>query len=234
MHRGYIKLWRKLQDNPLWKEPRKFSKAEAWIDIIMEVQHDPNPQQVIIGNTVLICNRSESLKSLDTWAKRWNWDKSATRRFFNLLKKSGNIDTANDTVTTRISVINYDTYCPLRNADETQTKRKRNASETQVTPDNNVNNVNNTYSSDFLTFWDAYPNRKGKGAAYKSFQSAKKNGNLADMLEAIKRQSKSEQWKKNNGQYIPHPSTWLNQKRWEDDVDVVIEQEDDFYKKLGS
>ena len=28
----------------------------------------------------------------------------------------------------------------------------------------------------------------------------------------------SDEWKKDNGKYIPHPSTWLNQRRWEDDV----------------
>jgi len=142
VHRGYIKLWRKIQDNLLWKEPRRFSRAEAWIDIIMEVQYSPEPQEVLIGNSILICNRGESLKSLETWAKRWNWDKSATRRFLILLKKTQNIDTHNELKTTRIKVINYNTYCPLRNANETQVKRKRNASETQVKPDNKDKKVN--------------------------------------------------------------------------------------------
>ena len=41
------------------------------------------------------------------------------------------------------------------------------------------------------------------------------------MLKAIEKQKGSEQWTKDNGQYIPHPSTWLNQSRWEDELPAV-------------
>jgi len=69
--RGWIALHRKIQDNFLWKEPRVFSKAEAWIDILMEAQHSPEPQEVGFGMTVLRCNYAECLKSIATWAARW-------------------------------------------------------------------------------------------------------------------------------------------------------------------
>ena len=38
------------------------------------------------------------------------------------------------------------------------------------------------------------------------------------MLAAIERQKQTAQWKENGGQYIPHPATWLNGRRWEDEV----------------
>ena len=38
------------------------------------------------------------------------------------------------------------------------------------------------------------------------------------LLYAIALQKNSQQWKKDNGQYIPNPATWLNQGRWEDEV----------------
>lgn len=225
MHRGYIKLWRKIQDNPLWKERRKFSKAEAWIDIIMEAQHSPEPDQVLIGNTMIICNRGECIKSLETWSKRWGWTKSATRRFLSLLKNMGNIDTESVTVTTRIKVINYDTYCPLRNANETQVKRKRNASETQAAPDKNVNNVkndnNNTNGDFFGHFWRSYPKKVGKQSALKAFKKIKNPSKLLpEILNAIENQKNSDQWKTENGRYIPNPATWLNRGQWEDETTV--------------
>ena len=37
-------------------------------------------------------------------------------------------------------------------------------------------------------------------------------------MDAIEKQKKSAQWTKNDGQFIPHPTTWLNGKRWEDEV----------------
>ena len=133
---GYIKLYRKLQHGFLWRERREFSKLECWIDILMEAQHDPEPQEVIIGHTVLTCNRGESLNSLDTWARRWHMSKSKARRVLTLFQGRSMVVTKSVTLTTRLSVCNYDMYNPLRHADETQVKRNRNASETQVTPDN--------------------------------------------------------------------------------------------------
>lgn len=38
------------------------------------------------------------------------------------------------------------------------------------------------------------------------------------MLQALEIQKRSEQWQKAKGQYIPHASTWLNGRRWEDEV----------------
>lgn len=132
---GAIFLHRKLRENFLWMEPRVFSRAEAWIDLLMEVRWKDEPEEVVIKNVVMQCGYGESLKSLDTWAKRWRWTKSATRRFFILLEKCGQIDTQSETVTTRIRICNFRELQKLRNADETQMKHKRNADETQMTPE---------------------------------------------------------------------------------------------------
>lgn len=40
------------------------------------------------------------------------------------------------------------------------------------------------------------------------------------MMNSLEQFRGSKDWLKDNGQYIPYPSTWLNQKRWEDE-DVV-------------
>ena len=74
------------------------------------------------------------------------------------------------------------------------------------------------YSEAFVKFWNYYPRKIGKGAAYKSWKRIpKENGLLNSILKAISIQKQSEQWKKDNGQFIPHPATWLNQRRWEDE-----------------
>lgn len=84
--------------------------------------------------------------------------------------------------------------------------------------------VNNTKASSpdgFDAFWSAYPKKVGKGAAEKAFAKAKINGHLPDVLQAVERQKASEQWKKDGGQFIPNPATWINQKRWDDVLDVA-------------
>jgi len=70
----------------------------------------------------------------------------------------------------------------------------------------------------FQAFWSAYPNKKAKPAALKAFTKLKPDTALLDeMLKAIATQKQWAQWQKDNGQYIPMPTTWLNQRRWEDE-----------------
>jgi len=70
----------------------------------------------------------------------------------------------------------------------------------------------------FSTFWNAYPKRKSKGQAEKAFWRVNPDEQLlATMLATIERATKSEDWLKEDGKYIPYPATWLNAKGWEDE-----------------
>jgi len=72
----------------------------------------------------------------------------------------------------------------------------------------------------FNIFWKNYPRKTNKGFARKVFYKLNPDEPLVRrMLNAIELQSRSEQWK--NSQYIPHPSTWLNGERWEDEVTSI-------------
>ena len=73
---------------------------------------------------------------------------------------------------------------------------------------------------DFDTFWSNYPRKEGKEKARSAF--AKVKVSLDVMLNALDRQKKSNQWRKENGRFIPHAATWLNGKRWEDDLTPAV------------
>ena len=70
----------------------------------------------------------------------------------------------------------------------------------------------------FEYFWNAYPKKIGKKEALRAWEKAKDKPLLDDILQAIERAKQSEQWMKDNGQFIPNPSTWLNQGRWDDEA----------------
>lgn len=129
---GWIKLHRSITDHWLYTEKRIFSKFEAWNDILLTVNYADS--QCCIKGKVYDVKRGESILSLDSWANRWGWDKSKVRRFFILLQKENMIDLKSDNVTTHLIVCKYDTYQDIRNAEETQTKHKRNTNEIQTTP----------------------------------------------------------------------------------------------------
>jgi len=129
---GWIKLHRSITEHWLYTEKRKFSKFEAWNDILLTVNY--LPCKTIIKGKVIEVKRGESALSLESWGKRWSWDKSSVKRFFELLKSDDMIQLKNETVTTRLIICNYDTYQSKENEVETQTKRRRNADETQTIP----------------------------------------------------------------------------------------------------
>lgn len=77
-------------------------------------------------------------------------------------------------------------------------------------------NTRETRGAEFEKFWSCYPRKEGKQKARAAFE--KVTAPLDILLEALEQHKKSSQWCKDNGQFIPHPATWLNGKRWEDQM----------------
>ena len=73
---------------------------------------------------------------------------------------------------------------------------------------------------EFDVFWSKYPRKVGKGKCRDIWKKIKPNKALfKKIMQSLEAQVNSKQWTKDNGQFIPHPSTWLNQSRWEDEPD---------------
>ena len=82
------------------------------------------------------------------------------------------------------------------------------------TKDNTKENTKDMTEKDFEEFYQMYPRKVGRKKALSTF--LKLDAKLLDcILTAVKRDIKTEQWQ--NPNYIPHPTTWLNQGRWEDE-----------------
>lgn len=80
----------------------------------------------------------------------------------------------------------------------------------------------NGYDDDFLAWWNEYPNRRksGKPKVYKKWLQLKKAGELPplpEMLRTLEKQKISQDWIKNNGDYIPGPFPYLNQSKYIDE-----------------
>ena len=115
-----------------------------------------------------------------------------------------------------------------RNDDETSTNRSTNDQPNQ-TPDTRHQTVKpplpptggtvHEFPPGFDRFWSAYPRKTAKPQAAKAFARLKPDEALLDrMLAALAVHRQLDQWTRDKGQFIPHPSTWLNGRRWEDEV----------------
>lgn len=75
----------------------------------------------------------------------------------------------------------------------------------------------------FCRFWAAYPKKKSKGDAEKAWGKIKPDEQLTARIIAAVEQAKTQtEWRKEGGQFIPYPATWLNAKRWEDEAIVTV------------
>lgn len=71
----------------------------------------------------------------------------------------------------------------------------------------------------FNQFWEAYPKKRDKQTSRKAFTKLHVDVKLFDkMMASLSQFKKSYDWQKNGGQFIPYPSTWLNGRRWEDEL----------------
>lgn len=85
----------------------------------------------------------------------------------------------------------------------------------------------------FNIFWNAYPKKRDKGRVETWFKRNKPSKELVDdMILQIERLKDTQQWKKDDGKYIPYPATWLNAKGWEDEFETDTEKDEKFMKEL--
>jgi hypothetical protein len=68
----------------------------------------------------------------------------------------------------------------------------------------------------FEMFYRKYPRHRDAAFAEKTWRKKIKVTDIEDIFKALEWQKKSDDWIKDNGQYIPYPASYLNGKRWLD------------------
>jgi len=104
---GWIKLHRKLTDNPLWhQEP--FTRGQAWVDLILLANHTDG---FIRARGVRVdLKRGQCGWCEVALAKRWGWSRGKTKRFISELETDQQVVQQKNNVTSVISISNYDMY----------------------------------------------------------------------------------------------------------------------------
>ena len=80
----------------------------------------------------------------------------------------------------------------------------------------------------FEEWYAGYPRKVNRGQAEKAWEKISPDALLAArMIQAVEKQKRLHDWQKDGGVYIPHPASWLNGKRWEDDIDGILKQQEE-------
>jgi len=109
---GWIRLYRKLLDHWLWTQPRRFSYAEAWLDLLMLASYKEHP--VLVGRKVVNVKRGQVLTSQIKLAQCWQWNRKTVSAFLKVLTTDKMTDIeavkGTDKGYTLITIRNYDKY----------------------------------------------------------------------------------------------------------------------------
>jgi len=161
---GWVRLWRKIEEHDIWfAEP--FTKAQAWIDIFLNANHKQS-SIFIRGNEVVI-KRGQLGWSELTMAKRWKWSKNKVRRFLKWLETEQQIEQQKDSLTTVLTIKNYDSYQPetIQQTKQQTIQQKDSRRYTNNNDKNEKNEKKDIYIAEqFLEFWNTTFNTKYSSA----------------------------------------------------------------------
>jgi len=138
MHRGYIKLWRRVQDSFFYGKPEALA---LWIHLLLEANHKDH--SFVFNGDKTICKRGQLITGLNVLSKRTGIERNKVYRFLKMFEKQTLIRTDNYSKFTLITILNYESYQDERTAKRTPVKRWRNAGETLVKTNNNDKNNKN-------------------------------------------------------------------------------------------
>lgn len=147
--KGWIALHRNIRDHWLYQEKRVFSKYEAWLDLLMDANHQNN--KFLFGDQLIEVNRGEFITSVRQLCERWGWSNTKVNRFLKMLENDQMLIRKSDSQKTVITIVNYDFYQRYE-SEETTAKRQQSDTETSQKHTNNNdktmnNNVNNNKTS---------------------------------------------------------------------------------------
>ena len=84
----------------------------------------------------------------------------------------------------------------------------------------------------FIVWYKQYPKKKAKGDAIKAWAQTKKDRpSIEEMLEILQAQCHSEEWRKDDGKFIPYPATYLRRLQFFDELEVALPQQQNNWKE---
>jgi hypothetical protein len=201
-------IWFKMFGSDYLSDPKMksltASERSCWVTILCYASVSS-----VEGEVMHLTERQLLLDAgVDPIGDEWNKAVGVLARFEKLgMTKTGSIG--------QIVVVHWgqrQSKTALSGYERTKRHRERTKSKEQI---------ENVQEDAFADFWSAYPRKTQKQIAFTSWCKINPDPELKKkILAALQQHSKSTSWTKDDGQFIPYPATWLNQRRWEDETTV--------------
>ena len=183
-----------MENHWIWSNERYL---KTWIWFLFRANHKPN--KLLFSGELIELNRGEFITSLKHISEAANLTVQETRHFLKLLEKDSMILKNSNTLATKITICNYESYQDLQQTNNKPTTNEQQTNNKQTTTDNNVKNYKNEEEvyiqqiplefpektqifitkkkrklegkrlESFLKFWDKFGYKKGKAEAADSW-----------------------------------------------------------------
>ena len=225
---GWVKMHRKLACSRVFQNP---DLLKVWIWCLLRANHSEVWVTIKTGRgeTEVFLKPGQFIFGRKSAAKELRMKPSSIRNRMKKLENMRNLDMQPDTHYTIITITNWSSYQLVEKKEDSEEDRHRTTKGQPKDTDKNDKNAKKAkYSPEFETFWTAYPRKKSKGQAWKTWLKLKKEKSMPDLktiLKAIGLQKTGKDWLEDAGKFIPHPATWLNAYGWDDEVETSELQE---------
>jgi uncharacterized phage protein (TIGR02220 family) len=223
---GFIMLHRKVQQHWLYDEKRKFSKFEAWVDMLMMANHKAN--KFVLGNELISLEKGQFVTSELKLMERWDWGKAKLRSFLELLESDGMIVKKSDRKKTTITICNYSIYHGFETDNRPQSDREQTAGRPQsdynqtdnrliTDTNNNENNDNKDIIVEIVNYLNDVCSKKFKPSTEGQVKFIRARLNDGYEVEDLKQviDTKAAQWLGTDSEKYLRPSTLFNSEKFE-------------------
>jgi hypothetical protein len=153
-------------------------------------------------------------KGYREYARIWGWSLKKTFGFIRNEQGTKTEQARNTQETVKFKFIKLSEDSKKQAGDKQETNREQAGNTT-----NKNKKDKHIYEQSFNLFWSAYPRKVAKKKALDAWEKLQPNHALVEQIIGAVAQSKSsDEWTKDDGRYIPYPTTYLNGRRWEDEL----------------
>lgn len=147
MQHGWIKLHRSILENFLWQEKRVFSRAEAWLELLLTASYED--RKILISGQIVEVATGQIANTMVYFSEHWGWSRKKVKGFLDLLEHEEMITVECTSKYTLITILKWGFYQNIGTSEEHQKSTKGTSEEHQKSTNkelNNINNINNIYS----------------------------------------------------------------------------------------
>jgi DNA-binding transcriptional regulator YhcF (GntR family) len=211
---GWIKLHRValekgwLSDHKLWV---------VWCYCLLKASY--RERKIMVNRQSITLLPGQFVFGRNQMSRELRMKPSTVYRIMKRLEDEQNIIIKSNNKFSIVTVVNWHTYQDAMTSDEHQKELPKNNKQTTTGHKQEVKHKRREYTSAFTSFWESYPRKIAKEDAFKAWQKLNPhNGLVEHILSALSSQKQTAAWTKEDRRFIPYPATWLNGRRWEDEI----------------